>query len=416
MSEQPSIAQIFRPREAGFMDDPERAYRVMREQAPVWCEPDTGTWFVTSYSCAEEVMRNHDRFSSLVDRVAMRKGGLPEKAKKIREQAWRLVPTLSHNDAPSHNDYRGLVGSFFMPRKLKLIQPFVEERIETLLAIIDEKGGRCDFLDAFSVPLPVSVISEYLGMRHLGDETLKIWSDAFADEIGFLTDDNRAIEIAQLTLDCQNAMVKLSDERRGGTGEDIITALANAKLPDGRSLENEEILSILVQLLVAGNETTTSTLNFLVINLAQSPDILARLRKEPSIVGQFIEEILRIESPIQGQFRKAVGDQKLGGETIPDGALIHVRFGSTNHDEAVWGCKPLNINLEKRQPKPHMAFGNGIHFCVGAALSRLELKHALQAIINRYSKIRLEVAVDQLSFCTHFHQRRHERLPLEFIK
>ncbi|QTD57271.1 cytochrome P450 [Parasphingorhabdus cellanae] len=360
-------------------------------------------------------MRNHDRFSSLVDRVSMRAGGLPEKAKKIREKAWTLAPTLSHNDEASHKDYRSLVGSFFMPRKLKLVQPFVEERIETLLADIDDKGGRCDFLDAFSVPLPVSVIGEYLGMRHLGDETLKIWSDAFADEVGFLTDDNRAIEIAQLTLDCQNAMVKLSDERRGGAGEDIITALANAKLPDGRELENEEILSILVQLLVAGNETTTSTLNFSLINLAQSPECLERLRQDPNLIGPFIEEILRIESPIQGQFRKAVGDQKLGGETIPDGALIHIRFGSANHDEAIWGDHPLNINLEKRQPKPHMAFGNGIHFCVGAALSRLELRHALQAIVNRYSEIRLQVPVDQLPLCTHFHQRRHDRLPLEFI-
>lgn len=398
------------------MENPEAGYAVLRSEAPVWQEPDSGVWFVSTYEHAEEIMRNHNRFSAKVDRISMRKGGLPKKAMKIREEAWPVALTLSHNDERSHDDYRKLVSSFFLPRRLKIVLPFVEERIETLLKKIDDNQGKCDFVSAFTVPLPVSVIGEYLGMRHLGDDNLKKWSDAFADEIGFLTSDGRAIEIAQLTLDCHREMVQLADERRGTDGDDIITSLANATLPCGRSLDNPEILSILTQLLVAGNETTTSTLNFSLANLAQSPETFDRLKAEPDLIPRYIEEILRVESPIQGQFRKAVGDQMIGGQTIPDGALIHVRFGSVNHDEAVWGDYSTKINLEAKHAKPHMAFGNGIHFCVGAALSRMEMKYAQEAVLARYNRVTLSCSPGELPFNKHFHQRGMTYLPLEFEK
>lgn len=398
------------------MNSPDESYCHLRQQAPVWEEPETGIWFVTTYEIAEEIMRSHDRFSSAVDRISMREGGLPEKAQEIRKKGWPMALTLSHNDTPSHNDYRKLVGSFFMPKRLKQVRPFVALQIQNLLGDIEKKTGTFDFLSAFSVPLPISVIGEYLGMRHLGDDNLKIWSDAFADEIGFLTDDDRAIEIASITLACHREMVALADERRGQQGNDVISALANAEMPDGRPLENSEILSILTQLLVAGNETTTSTLNFAITHFAEFPDMFRRLKSKPDLVPRFVEEILRVESPIQGQFRKAVGDQEVGGVRIPDGSLIHVRFGSANRDETVWGAESGLVNLNARQPKPHLAFGNGIHFCVGAALSRLELNDAILAMLDRYKGVSLKCSMDELQFAKHFHQRRVNFLPVEFVR
>lgn len=398
------------------MRAPHLAYKTMRSQGPLWQEPDTGVWFVLEYALAEEVMRNHQRFSSDVNRVAMRKGGLPEEALRIRSQGWALAPTLSNNDAASHEDYRKLVGPFFLPRRLRLIEPFILDRIATLLDAIDDSDGKCDFFASFAVPLPVSVIGEYLGMRHFGDDVLKRWSDAFADEIGFLTSDDRAVEIASLTLECHRAMVALCDERRGRKGEDVISALANAQLTDGRPLENGELLSILTQLLVAGNETTTATLGFALRRLAESPDLFELLRQEPDRISSFLEEILRLESPIQGQFRRAVGEQRLGPATIPDGTLIHVRFASANRDEQIWGEDKDMVRLDRKLPKPHMAFGNGIHFCVGAALSRLEMKLALKEILSRYRSVSLLCDRQELPFRTHFHQRGMTALPLEFAR
>ncbi|MEE4206263.1 MAG: cytochrome P450, partial [Erythrobacter sp.] len=358
------------------------------------------------------------RFSSFADRAAMRKGGLPKEVLEIKARGWPLALTMVQNDGPSHEDYRKLVGPFFLPRRLRKKEPFVAERIGELLDGIDAKGGKSDFFPDFAVPLPVSVIGEYLGMRHLGDETVKRWSDAFADEIGFLTSDARAVEIAKLTLECHRAMVALCDARRGiveaDRGDDIITALANATKPDGEMLDNSELLSILTQLMVAGNETTTSTLGFALLRLARDPALYARLRAEPDRIAPFLEEVLRLDSPIQGQFRKAVGDQRLGGHPIPDGTMLHVRFGAANRDEKVWGEGAHEVQLDRKPPRPHMAFGNGIHFCVGAALSRLEMRLALGEILSRYKSVRLAVGEDALPFRTNFHQRGMTSLPLEF--
>ncbi|MEQ8412141.1 MAG: cytochrome P450 [Erythrobacter sp.] len=404
-----------KPRMAGFMRAPWLAYQAMREEAgPLWTEPETGVVFVLDYALAEEVMRSHTRFSSFADRAAMREGGLPAEVLEIKAQGWPLALTMVQNDGPSHEDYRKLVGPFFLPRRLRVMEPFVAARIGELLDAIDAKGGRTDFFPDFAVPLPVSVIGEYLGMRHLGDDTVKRWSDAFADEIGFLTSDERAVEIARLTLECHKAMVALCDERRGGEGTDIITALANATKPDGEPLDNSELLSILTQLMVAGNETTTSTLGFALLRLARDPDLFARLKGEPEKIAPFLEEVLRLDSPIQGQFRKAVGDQQLDGHMIPDGTMLHVRFAAANRDRQVWGEGAGEVQLDRKPPKPHMAFGNGIHFCVGAALSRLEMRLALAEILARYRSVRLAEPEQDLPFRTNFHQRGMTSLPLEF--
>lgn len=404
-----------RPRAAGFMRCPHKAYRAMRATGALWTEPGTGVVFVLDYDLAEYVMRNHQRFSSYADRAAMREGGLPPEVLEIKAQGWPLALTMVQNDAPSHDDYRKLVGPFFLPSRLRRMEPFVTARISELLDAIDAKSGVCDFFPDFAVPLPVSVIGEYLGMRHLGDDTIKQWSDAFADEIGFLTSDARAVGIARLTLACHRAMVDLCEERRGGSGEDIITALANARKPDGAALETGELLSILTQLMVAGNETTTAALGFALFRLAMEPDLHARLRAAPDLVPRFLEEVLRLDSPIQGQFRRAEGDQQLGEHLIPAGTMLHVRFASANRDQRVWGPDADAVQLDRKQHKPHMAFGNGIHFCVGAALSRLEMRLALGQILARYSAIRLLCDPAEIPFRTNFHQRGMTALPLEFV-
>lgn len=405
-----------KPRAAGFMRRPQDAYRAMRATGPLWTEPETGVVFVLDYDLAEQVMRNHQRFSSFADRAAMRKGGLPPEVLEIKAQGWPLALTMVQNDGPTHEDYRKLVGPFFLPRRLRQMEPFVTSRITELLDAIDAKGGRSDFFPDFAVPLPVSVIAQYLGMRHLGDDTVKRWSDAFADEIGFLTSDARAVEIARLTLECHRAMIALCEERRGGTGEDIITALANAQKPDGSPLEAGELLSILTQLMVAGNETTTSTLGFALLHLATDPALLERLQAHPEQIVPFLEEVLRLESPIQGQFRRAQGEQQLGEHLIPDGTMLHIRFAAANRDERVWGPESDAVQLDRKPPKPHMSFGNGIHFCVGAALSRLEMRLALEQILARYRAIRLLCEPDELPFRTNFHQRGMTALPLEFVR
>jgi cytochrome P450 len=401
----------FRPRDPGFMATAADSYRALRAEGPVHHEAASGIFYVLDHGLACEVMRAPERFSSAVDRAGMRAGGLPEEVLEIRRQGWALAPTLSHNDAPSHDAFRKLVSPFFLPRGLAALKPFIAERTEALVAALPE-GEAVDIVAALAVPLPIAVIGELLGMGHVGGALLKRWSDAFADEIGFLTSTERAVEIAHLTLACHQEMVALAKARRGGTGADVITALANAEV-EGRALEPGEQLSILTQLLVAGNETTTATLAFAVLRLARDPALLARLRGERALIPLFVEEVLRLDSPIQGQFRKAVADERLGGTDIPAGSLLHVRFASANRDERVWGPDTDAVRLDGRQPATHLAFGLGLHFCVGAALSRLELDLALNALLDRFADWRLADPAAPLPFRTHFHHRNLTRLDVE---
>ncbi len=402
----------FAPRAPGFMAAPHAAYRALRALGPVFHETETGIFYVLDHALAVEVLRAPERFSSAVDRAAMRAGGLPPEVAEIRRQGWPLAPTLSHNDGPSHDAFRALVAPLFLPRGLQRIRPFVESRVADLVEALPA-GAPVEFVSALAVPLPIAVIGELLGMRHLGEETLKRWSDAFADELGFLTSDERAIAIARETLACHRAMMALTEARRGGEGEDAITLLANAEV-EGRPLAPGEILSLLTQLLVAGNETTTATLAFALLRLARSPELWSRLAADRALVPRFIEEVLRLDCPIQGQFRRAVADERLGGTAIPAGSLLHVRFASANRDEAVFGPDEDAIRLDGRAPAPHLAFGMGLHFCIGAALSRLEIALALEALLDRFSGVALATDPAGLRFRTHFHHRNLLALPLEF--
>lgn len=402
----------FDPRAPGFMAAPHAAYRALRALGPVFHEASSGIFYVLDHALAVEVLRAPDRFSSAVDRAGMRAGGLPPEVAEIRRQGWPLAPTLSHNDGPSHDAFRALVAPMFLPRGLARIAPFVEARVAELVAALPA-GAPVEFVSAFAVPLPISVIGELLGMRHLGDATLKRWSDAFADELGFLTSDRRAIEIAEETLACHRAMMALVEARRGTTGEDALTLLANASV-DGRPLTPGEILSLATQLLVAGNETTTATLAFALLRLAEAPALWARLASERRLIPRFVEEVLRLDCPIQGQFRKAVADETLGGVAIPAGSLLHVRFAAANRDPALFGPEADSLRLDGPAPAPHLAFGMGLHFCVGAALSRLEIAAALQALLDRFEGVFLAAETDALPFRTHFHHRNLLALPLRF--
>lgn len=402
----------FAPREPGFMAEAPAAYRALRAKGRVHHEESTGTYYVLDHALATEVLRAPGRFSSAIDRAAMREGGLPAEVLEIRRQGWPLAPTLSHNDAPSHDSYRKLVSPFFLPKGLARLKPFIESRTAALVNGLPG-GEPVEIIGRLAVPLPIAVIGELLGMNHVGEATLKQWSDAFADEIGFLTSTARAIEIAHLTLACHREMMALFETRRGQHGDDVIAVLANSEM-EGRPLEPGELLSILTQLLVAGNETTTATLGFAVLRLARDPALLARLRDDRSLLPLFVEEVLRLDSPIQGQFRKAVADETLGDVRIPAGSLIHVRFASANRDERVWGVDNDDVRLDGRQPATHLAFGLGLHFCVGAALSRLELDIALNALLDRFGAWRLARPAAPLSFRTHFHHRNLLTLEVEF--
>lgn len=401
----------FEPKAPDFMMDPYPYYAALRAEAPVYRHPESGVLFVTTYDEAQTVLRDPETFSALVDRVAMRPGGLPEKVLEIKARGWPTALTLSANDAPSHDDYKAIVHPFFMPKALSSKAPEIQTRIDRLIAAL-KAAGEVDFVPAYSVPLPIAVIVDYLGLADHGYDQMKTWSDAVADEIGFLTSDDRAVEIAEMGLALQHAIVETANARRADPRDDIISHLAHARLPDGRALDEPEILSLVTQLLVAGNETTTNTLSAGMVRLATSPELAGTLRSDPKLIPRFVEELLRLESPVQGQFRKATRDTILSGVAINEGDLLHIRYASANRDEEAFGPKSDQIDLHNTPPKQHMSFGMGLHFCVGAMLSRLELRLSFESLLASFSEIELTVPVTDLTYPTHFHLRGLASVPV----
>lgn len=203
------------------MTNPHDSHLVIRAHGPAYHEQETGIYFVGRYDLVRAVLLDSARFSSAIDRAAMRVGGVPDAVRQIKAVYVPSVPTLSQNDnTATHDAYRKIVGPWFLPRDLESLHGFVQARTNELLDTIADRG-ECDFVADFAVPLPISVIRAHLGFDDVDDATVKRWSDTFADDIGLLTSEARAIEVAQLGLEAQQYMLRLCAERRRNPRADV---------------------------------------------------------------------------------------------------------------------------------------------------------------------------------------------------
>src|SRR5437879_6573202 len=238
-----------------------------------------------------------------------------------------------------------------------------------------------DVIEDVAVPLPVMVIAELLGIPIEHRERFKLWSDAFVTggRAGMSDVDARR-EMALFFSD-------LMEERRRSPREDLISALLAARI-DGESLDQRELLSFCILLLVAGNETTTNLIGNAVLCLDEHPDAEADLRAHPELMASAVEEVLRYRSPVQSMFRLARSEVRLGGQVVPAGDAVVAWIGSANRDPLQF-AEPDRFDI-RRSPNRHLAFGHGIHFCLGAPLARLEGTIALGALLRRLGRLRVD--------------------------
>jgi cytochrome P450 len=246
-----------------------------------------------------------------------------------------------------------------------------------------------EFVHDFAIPLPLSVIADRLGVPRERMPDFKRWSDDFTMAIG---NHQLSQEQVRSMLMSQGEFFAyfepLVEERRLEPCDDLLSELANAKLADGDELSMAEILSMLNQFLVAGNETTTKLLTFAVKRLASEPDLADRLRADTGLVEPFVEEMLRLEAPVQGLYRQAVEKCEIAGTAIPAGAFLWLVYASANHDDAAFDC-PEALDLGRAVSRPHLSFGFGEHFCLGAALARAEARISIGVVLDKLRDVRL---------------------------
>ncbi len=277
------------------------------------------------------------------------------------------------SDPPQHTFYRGLVQQAFTPKAVSALAPRIAMLAKDLLAARVDTS-RWDLHDAFAFPLPVTVIAEMLGVPRADLDVFKRWSDASVAAMGASDPSPYQTELAEMG---RYLLRQIAQRRERGT-HDLISRLVAAQ-QDGVGLTDIEILGVVTQLLVGGNETTTSLITNVVWRLLEDPERWQRLCADTDLIERALEESLRFDPPVLGLFRNTTRDVVLHGVTIPRGSKVMLHYGAANRDARVFDA-PDEFRLE-RPVHRHLAFGLGVHFCLGAQLARLEASCALRSLI-----------------------------------
>ncbi|MCX2749213.1 cytochrome P450 [Arthrobacter sp. MI7-26] len=344
--------------------DPFPHYARMREAAPVFHDEQSGSWHVFRYDDVQQVLSEHARFSSRLG------GNDPSETGQL------FASSLITTDPPRHRQLRSLVTQAFTPKAVEAIGPRISQLTEELLDRIASRGT-ADLIQELAYPLPVIVISELLGVPAHDRDLFKTWSDVIVSQTrSGATNENHSLTNKEMT----EYFLDLIAQRRHRPGADLISNLLLAEI-DGQKLSVAELLGFCSLLLVAGNETTTNLIGNAVLCFTEVPGTIERLLTEPSLLPQAIEEVLRFRSPVQSMYRVTVADTTLGEVRIPAGAPLVAWIGSANRDECQFE-RPTQFDIDRGQIR-HLAFGHGIHFCLGAPLARLEAKIALEASLSR---------------------------------
>lgn len=366
-----------------FLKCPYPTFKQLRETAPVMHMEQMGMYLVTGYDQARKVLLNPDRFSSQVD-IPSRHS---EAATKIVEEEGygRGAPALQNADEPVHTVHRNLVNEAFRPKRIRQMSDYVDKIVEELLIEITSASNQADIVRNFAIPLPLIVIADQLGIPRDKYRTFKEWSDAWLEGLGSELSEDRMIHNAKLVVEMQRYLAEKIEERRSAPKEDILSDLAQAEI-DGQPVQTKTIMAIVEQLLVAGNETTTNGIAAGISMLASNKDLHQTLKNQPELVKEFVEEVLRTEAPVQCLFRRAVADEEVGGVTIPAESVVMVHYGAANRDESRFNNADT-FDLERPKKGAHLAFGSGIHHCIGSELARVEMAAAFKAFTQRFSSI-----------------------------
>lgn len=354
---------------------------------PVYHDKATGLYLVLSHKLVSEATSRTDEFSNNFQAVLSGARSEDPEVKAILDEGWPQVDTLLTADPPVHTRFRKLVNlAFSAPRVNKLeahIREIARDLIDSMLA-----GQEIEFVRDFAMPLPIRMISEQLGLTHEPPETIKRWTDAFVDRLGGMVPKERELQCAREVVEFQHAIKAQMDLRRASPTDDLLSDLVHAQIDGERPLDDGELLSIVQQLLVAGNETTTATLAEGIILLARNPSELAKAQADPKIIPNMVEEMLRLASASSGIWRVMKQDAELGGVTLPKGAMVMMRYAAANRDPERYN-EPDRFIADRANARTHLAFGRGIHMCVGNMLSRKEMTVAFEELLPRIAGITL---------------------------
>ncbi len=398
-----TMAPLFDLFDPQAVEDPYPLWRAMREQAPVYRVPGTDCFFVTSWAHVAEAMRRTEDFSSNLTGVLVTAAdGTP--AVFDMDPTGAAMHVLATADAPSHPLHRRLVGQVLAPQ-LRALAPRIPVLVDQLWSQLPP--GRIDWVSGMADRLPMHVLAEVLGIPDEHVPELQRWAYDSTELLGGFASSAR---LRELVHSATELAVFLKDSFAQPHSPRSLMGTLRAAVREGRVGELEAVM-ILVQMVDAGAESTAALLASSARFLAEQPEWQDRLRAQPKLIPAFLEEMLRLDSPFRGHYRHAVSDTTLGDVRVPAGSHVMLVWGAANRDPAAYP-DPDSIDITRPRGRSHLAFGGGVHLCLGSALARAEGAAAIEALLARTRRIALVPDAAPVRLPSVF-VRRHLSLPLE---
>jgi cytochrome P450 len=352
----------------------------------------SGIVFVSRHDHVSQILADTTTYSSrFASQPTFGSDEVNRQIAAIMQDGFPRVSTMLTEDPPLQTRYRKTVGKALSTRRILALEAKIRELSAEILDAWPARG-RVDVMNTLSIPLPIRVIGHFLCMKPAVFQHVKRWSDSSVAGLGAMITDAQRLAAARDVVELQKYWQSELEARLAQPNDDIISALTQAEFEDEtgaeRRLDLPEMISIIQQLMVAGNETTTKVINETLKLLLENFAWFERMQRDPEVVGAVIEEALRLATPNQGMFRYVTRDTELGGAAIPAGAMIWLMFGSANRDARVFP-EPDEFDPERPNLKESVAFGRGAHFCIGAPLARLELRVLFEEIARRFESFAL---------------------------
>lgn len=387
--------------DGSYFSDPYPLFSELRESAPVLYSSTLGGWIITRYSDVSEILHNHEDYSS--------KGRVLHLLNKLEPSVQNQLPMLhshfatglAHSDAPEHKRLRGILAQAFTPKISENMRPITND---VVTRILNSMEGDVDLISDLFTPVPALVVGRLLGSSESDIPNLIRWAGAINGlyEKGGNIDPEKAVFAEEMLQEIREFVIKLADERRSQSKNgnldptaDVLSGLVHAELHND-SLSESELVSTVVTLFVAGHETTTHLLGNGMLALLKQPELIELLKQDPQLIPDSIDEMARFDGSVPRSWRITKRRMEVGGVSIPQGELVLPMLSSANRDKSVFE-QPDRFDIH-RDTRKHLAFGRGVHVCLGAPLARIEGQEIIKEILHRFPKIRLKDSKVELSW------------------
>jgi cytochrome P450 len=362
------------------------AYHKLREESPIYVDPVSGNYVLTRYKDVRKAAMDTKTLSCKTGIIQTRESSISDQVNKLFEEHGYLpMDTLVTNDPPDHRIYRSLVDKAFTRDKVDSLEPQIEKAVREMIDGFTEKD-EIDFFDEFAMRLPITVFTEILGVVDRDIDKFKRWNDMSMEASNPALEPERELVITKAIIELQQYLAKNVYRVRETPDDSLLSTLVHAEI-EGRTLNMQELISILWLLFLAGGETTAAAIAGGVALLIRQPELVDEIRSDPKKMETFIEEVLRIKAPATTMFRRATADIEIDGVQIPAGSIIETRFGAANLDPEIFP-NPEEAELDRPNSKSHLTFGMGIHLCIGNQLARGEMRASFRQLVDRMDNFR----------------------------